>query len=63
MIERIKPFANHLPVRIRFGEGAISALADVLAAEGASRPFVVVDEHVQPLPPVERALAAVEARC
>lgn len=57
-MERIDPFRNHLPVRIRFGEGVIGALADVLRDEGASRPFVVIDEHVQELPPVAAALRA-----
>jgi choline dehydrogenase len=55
--EPIAPFGNHLPVRIRFGEGAIAELGDVLATEGSSRPFVVVDETVQSLPPVDAALA------
>jgi alcohol dehydrogenase len=55
-MEAIQPFGNHLPVRIRFGEGAITRLPDALATEGASRSFVVIDEVVQSLPPVEAAL-------
>jgi choline dehydrogenase len=55
--EPIASFGNHLPVRIRFGEGAIAELGGVLATEGSSRPFVVVDEIVQSLPPVDAALA------
>ncbi len=54
----IPPFGNHLPVRIRFGEGAIASLAEALASDGASRPFVVVDEFVQSLPQVQAALGA-----
>jgi alcohol dehydrogenase len=50
------PFANHLPVRIRFGEGTLGALPEVLAADGASRPFVVVDEFMQSVPGVARVL-------
>jgi alcohol dehydrogenase len=56
----IEAFANHLPVRIRFGEGTVAALPDVLSAEGASRPFVVIDEVVQSLPAVAAALGAIE---
>lgn len=57
-MERIEAFGNHLPVRIRFGEGAIGSLPDVLRSEGAARPFVVIDEHVRELPSVAAALAA-----
>ena len=50
---QIAPFGNHLPVRIRFGEGAIATrLPDALEAEGASRPFVVVDDFMQGVPAV-----------
>jgi alcohol dehydrogenase len=55
--EPIPPFGNHLPVRIRFGEGAVASLPDALAAEGASRPFVVVDDAVQSLPAIASVLA------
>jgi alcohol dehydrogenase len=59
----VSPFYNHLPVRIRFGEGAVAALAEVLAQEGASRAFVVMDEGLEELlPPARAALAGVEAR-
>ncbi len=57
-MECIEPFRNHLPIRIRFGEGVVGSLAEVLRDEGASRPFVVIDEHVQGLPPVAVALGA-----
>jgi alcohol dehydrogenase len=40
----IAPFRNHLPVKIRFGDGVAGDLADVVASEGASRPFVIMDE-------------------
>jgi alcohol dehydrogenase len=62
MIDTIPPFANHLPVRIRFGEGVLASLPEVLAAEGARRPFLVVDEFVQTLPAVAAVLATVEER-
>jgi alcohol dehydrogenase len=40
----IAPFRNHLPVKIRFGDGVAGDLAEVIASEGASRPFVIMDE-------------------
>jgi alcohol dehydrogenase len=51
-------FANHLPVRIRFGDGVIAELAATLAAEGVRRPFIVLDAHVAMLGPVQAAIAA-----
>ena len=60
-MEAVPPFANHLPVRIRFGEGVVGALAEILETEAATSVFVVVDPFVQDLPPVAAALAAVEA--
>jgi choline dehydrogenase len=56
----VTPFRNHLPVRIRFGEGVAGDLAAVLAEEGAHRPLVVIDEGLAGLVPrVADALAAV----
>ena len=53
------PFRNHLPVKIRFGEGVLSDLPGILADEGCSRPFVVVDEFVQTLPSVAAVLGRI----
>jgi choline dehydrogenase len=54
----IAPFRNHLPVKIRFGDGVAGDLAEVLAAEGASRPFVIMDEGLDGfIPGVATALA------
>ena len=39
----VAPFRNHLPVKIRFGDGVAADLAAVLAEEGAARPLVVID--------------------
>lgn len=61
MIDAIAPFANHLPVRIRFGPGTIGQLAGVVGAEGAAHPFVLVDEAVVDLREVSDALTALEA--
>jgi alcohol dehydrogenase len=60
VVEQIPAFGNHLPVRIRFGEGAVASLPEALASEDASRPFVVVDEAVQSLSAVESVLAGVD---
>jgi alcohol dehydrogenase class IV len=45
------PFSNHLPIRIRFGDGVAGELSRILAEAGLRRPFVVVDPNV-PDPPV-----------
>jgi len=56
----IDPFSFHLPVRIRFGEGAIGALPDVLAELGAAAPTVVVEAPVAPIPDVSAAIAGLD---
>jgi alcohol dehydrogenase len=43
----ISPFANHLPVKIRFGEGVSSRLPAVLAELGATSVFLMVDEDIE----------------
>lgn len=56
----VTAFYNHLPVKIRFGEGLIGEMAAVLAAEGSSRAFVVLDDGLEDLvPAVGAALRAV----
>ena len=45
----IAAFGFHLPVRIQFGEGASSALPDVLSGLGAHRPVAIADEAVADL--------------
>jgi alcohol dehydrogenase len=59
MLEPIPPFANHLPVKIRFGEGVIGLLPGILRDEGRSHTFLVVDEVVQGIPQVTAALDAI----
>jgi choline dehydrogenase len=55
----VKPFRNHLPVKIRFGEGVSADLAAVVAEEGATRPLIVIDEGLAGLVPrVADAVAA-----
>jgi alcohol dehydrogenase len=57
-VDAIAPFANHLPVRVRFGDGAVAGLAAALASEGATHAFLVIDDAVQDLPAVADALEA-----
>jgi choline dehydrogenase len=58
----IEPFSNHLPVRIRFGEGVLAELPAILAEHGAARVLVVLDEGLEALiAPVGAVLSAVEA--
>jgi choline dehydrogenase len=45
------PFSNHLPIRIRFGDGVVGELPGILSGAGLTRPFVVLDPNV-PDPPV-----------
>jgi alcohol dehydrogenase len=40
-------FSNHLPVRIRFGDGVAGELADVVAAEGAQRVLLLIDAGLE----------------
>ena len=42
----IAAFGFQLPVRIQFGEGASSALPDVLSELGSRRPVAIADEAV-----------------
>lgn len=59
MSATIPPFRNHLPVKIRFGDGVVSELADLLAGEDVRRPLVVIDRGLDGLvPPVASALAS-----
>jgi alcohol dehydrogenase len=52
----IEPFGLHLPVRIRFGEGVIAGLSEVLAELGATAATVVVERPVAGLPAVRAAI-------
>jgi choline dehydrogenase len=52
----IAPFANHLPVRVRFGEDAALELGGIAASHGARRVLLVTDEGLE-----ERNVAAAEA--
>jgi choline dehydrogenase len=56
----IEPFSFHLPVRIRFGEGAVAALPEVLAELGATAATVVVERPLADLPAVAAAVAGLD---
>jgi alcohol dehydrogenase len=47
----VPAFRNHLPVKIRFGDGVSEQLAEVLESERAGRPLVIVDEGLADLVP------------
>jgi alcohol dehydrogenase len=53
------PFANHLPVKVRFGEGISLTLPEVLAEIGATRVLVMVDEGIEGFNPAAAALLEV----
>ncbi|MBS1678930.1 MAG: iron-containing alcohol dehydrogenase [Actinobacteria bacterium] len=51
-------FVNHLPVRIRFGEGVAGDLPALVADAGADAALVVIDEGLEALnPPAAEAVA------
>jgi choline dehydrogenase len=56
----VGPFSFHLPVRIRFGEGAVADLPDVLAELGATAPTVVVEAPVAGLADIARAITGLD---
>lgn len=60
MPEPVTSFHAQLPVRIAFGDGVLSELAETLAALGARASLVVVEEPVAAHPSVVSALAAAE---
>ena len=54
-MENIDAFNNHLPVKIRFGEGKALTLADVVAEAGADTVFLMVDEGIGRFNPAAQA--------
>ena len=54
----IPAFGNHLPVKVRFGEGVSGNLPDVLAEVGASQVFLMVDEGIEQHNPAVAGLLA-----
>lgn len=54
----IPPFANHLPVHIRFGEGTAMVLPDLIAELGARNPAILVDRGITDFNPAAGDLLA-----
>jgi len=46
-VHAIPAFGNHLPVKVRFGEGVADTLPDVLAELDATDVFLMVDEDIE----------------
>src|SRR5437764_12243175 len=59
----IEPFRNHLPVKSRFGDGVSGQLGDVLAEEGSTRPFLVMDAGLDGFVPGVAAAVAPLTSC
>lgn len=51
LLETVAPFSNHLPVRVRFGDGVALELPRIVADAGAATALVVVDEGLEQLSP------------
>lgn len=58
MSEHIPSFANHLPVKIRFGDGVALTLPTVLKETGASHAFVMLDAGAESFNPAVAELVA-----
>ncbi len=54
-MQNIEAFNNHLPVKVRFGEGKAETLADVIAEFNASKVFLMVDEGIGKFNPAAQA--------
>jgi len=54
-VENIEGFNNHLPVKVRFGEGKALSLPEVVAECGATRVFLMVDEGIEKFNPAAKA--------
>ena len=57
----IESFNNHLPVKVRFGEGISTALPVVVDELGASKVFLMVDAGIEKFNPAAKAL--IETSC
>ena len=54
-VDNIEAFNNHLPVKIRFGEGRALTLPTELAELGATKVFLMVDEGIEKFNPAAKA--------
>ncbi|MDP1851481.1 MAG: iron-containing alcohol dehydrogenase [Candidatus Planktophila sp.] len=55
-MDNITAFNNHLPVKVRFGEGVAETLPAVVAELGASRVFLMVDKDIEKFNPAAAKL-------
>lgn len=53
-MEKLAEFNNHLPVKVRFGEGRANSLVDVIAEFGATKVFLMVDEGIEKFNPAAK---------
>jgi alcohol dehydrogenase len=54
-VQNIEAFNNHLPVKVRFGEGKALQLPDVVAECGANKVFLMVDEGIEKFNPAAKS--------
>ncbi len=54
-MENFGAFNNHLPVKVRFGEGKALTLPDVVVECGADKVFLMVDEGIGKFNPAAQA--------
>lgn len=58
----IPPFSNHLPVRIRFGDGVARELGSIVLAEGVTTAMVIIDAGLEEQSPaVAAVMQSIEA--
>ena len=55
-MDNISAFNNHLPVKVRFGEGVAETLPAVVAELGASKVFLMVDKDIEKFNPAAAKL-------
>ena len=61
MTQIIPHFANHLPVRVQFGEGRATELPALLHDLGVTRPLVLLDQDIETFNPAAiKCLAALD---
>jgi alcohol dehydrogenase len=55
-MENMSAFNNHLPVKVRFGEGIAETLPEVIKEVESKKPFLMVDEGIEKFNPAAAAL-------
>lgn len=63
-MENMHAFNNHLPVKVRFGDGIAETLPEVIKEVDSKKPFLMVDEGIEKFNPAAAALInKVKASC